>query len=211
MSNKLIDGATNSDGSQGKLEIYVESPAQWNASDPIAICCHPHPQHGGSMQNKVVHILAKTFLTLNAKVVRFNFRGVGQSTGQFADGIGEREDLLAVVEWVKQQWPEAPIWLAGFSFGAFICAVSHARIKPQRLLLVAPAVDMYPEMESVQIQTEDWVLIQGGQDEIVSSGAVFEWVNQQKHPAKQIILEDTGHFFHGQLNVVKDRILDLWQ
>jgi len=211
MSVQLIDGAINADGSQGKLEIHIESSEQWNVSDPIAICCHPHPLHSGSMQNKVVHILAKTFLTLNAKVVRFNFRGVGQSSGQFAEGVGERDDLLAVVQWVKQQWPEAPIWLAGFSFGAFISAVCHSEINPQRLLLVAPAVDMYPEIKSVQIQTEDWVLIQGGQDEIVSSEAVLAWARQQTHQAQEIYLPDTGHFFHGQLNVVKDRILELWQ
>jgi len=214
MSVQLIDGAIDSvvsNSSKQKLEIDLDSPEQWQDSDPVAICCHPHPLHGGSMQNKVVHILAKTFLALNAQVVRFNFRGVGQSSGEFAQGIGERDDLLAVVDWVKQQWPQAPIWLAGFSFGAFVAAACHEKIKPQRLILVAPPVDMYPEIKAIQIQTDDWLLIQGGQDEIVESNAVLEWAKQQSHPAKQVFLEDTGHFFHGQLNTVRDRILEVWE
>jgi alpha/beta superfamily hydrolase len=204
MTIKLIDGPA------GTLEISEETPAQWSESDPVAICCHPHPLHGGSMQNKVVHILAKTFLSLHAKVVRFNFRGVGQSTGEFADGIGEQQDLLAVINWIKQQWPQVPIWLAGFSFGAFVSAMCHEVIKPQRLILVAPPVEMYPEIQKVQIKTPDWLLIQGGQDEIVPSQSVLDWEKQQQHPANQIYLQDTGHFFHGQLNVVKDRILEIW-
>lgn len=205
MASQLIAGPA------GSLEVDLESPEQWQVSDPIAICCHPHPLHGGSMQNKVVHILAKTFLSLHARVVRFNFRGVGQSTGEFADGIGERDDLFAVVDWIRQQWPQAPIWLAGFSFGAFVSATTHESIKPQRLILVAPPVDMYPEIQKIQIKTPDWLLIQGGQDEIVPSQAVLDWEKQQEFPAKQIFLEDTGHFFHGQLNVVKDRILQIWE
>jgi len=205
MASQFIDGPA------GSLELDLESPELWQATDPIAICCHPHPLHGGSMQNKVVHILAKTFLALHAKVVRFNFRGAGQSAGEFAQGIGERDDLMAVVDWVKQQWPQAPIWLAGFSFGAFVAATTHESIKPQRLILVAPPVDMYPEIKTIQIQTQDWLLIQGGQDEIVDSRSVLDWAKQQVLPANQIYLEDSGHFFHGQLNVVKDRILAIWE
>ncbi|MGD8927149.1 MAG: alpha/beta hydrolase [Thioalkalispiraceae bacterium] len=205
MPRQLIDGPA------GSLELDVESPESWGHSDPIAVCCHPHPVHGGSMQNKVVHILAKTFLELNASVVRFNFRGVGKSTGEFAQGIGERDDLYAVINWIKQGWPEAPIWLAGFSFGAYVAVCCHEKIKPQRLVLVAPPVDMYPDLTNIQIQTNDWWLIQGGQDEVIDSQSVLDWAKQQAHPGRQIFLEDTGHFFHGQLNTVKQRLLEAWQ
>ena len=205
MAAQLIEGPA------GTLQVNIESPDSWSSTDPTAICCHPHPLHGGSMQNKVVHILAKTFLSLNARVVRFNFRGVGQSTGEFAQGIGERDDLYAVYDWIKQQSPRSPIWLAGFSFGAFVSIFCHEQINPQRLALVAPPVDMYPDIKNIQIQTKDWLLIQGGQDEVVSSEAVLGWANQQTIPPKQIYLEETGHFFHGQLNVVKERILEVWQ
>jgi alpha/beta superfamily hydrolase len=204
MSAKLIDGPA------GSLEVIEETPQAWKDTDPVAVCCHPHSLHGGSMQNKVVHILARTFQALNAKAVRFNFRGVGKSEGEFADGTGERDDLFAVIAWVKHNWPQAPVWLAGFSFGAFVAAMCHEKINPQRLLLVAPAVDMYPEMMSLQIRIHDWILIQGGQDEVVSSEVVLQWAAQQAKPARTIFLEETGHFFHGQLNVVRDRILEIW-
>lgn len=204
MSVTLIDGPA------GNLEIIEESPEGWQETDPVAVCCHPHSLHGGSMQNKVVHILARTFIALNAKAVRFNFRGVGRSEGEFANGVGEQDDLFAVIDWVRQNWPRAPVWLAGFSFGAFVAALCHERINPQRLLLVAPAVDMYPEFKSLRISTKDWILVQGGQDDIVSSEAVMQWAAQQANPARTIFLEETGHFFHGQLNVVRERILAAW-
>ena len=205
MSIQIIDGPA------GKLELNVESAEQWAASDPVAICCHPHPVHGGSMQNKVVHILARTFLALNAGVVRFNFRGVGQSSGEFAHGVGERDDLLAIVVWLKQQWPQAPIWLAGFSFGAFVAAACHEKIKPRRLVLVAPPVDMYPEIKTIQIQTRDWLLVQGGQDEIVASQSVEDWASQQSISPKKLFFAEAGHFFHGKLNLIKDGIVDSWE
>ena len=125
-------------GPAGNLELVLETPDGWDASQPVTICCHPHPLHGGSLQNKVVHILAKSFLHLGAQVVRFNFRGVGQSEGEFADGLGEQDDLLAVVQWCRQNWPDATLWLAGFSFGAFVAIMAHEKIAPQRLVLVAP-------------------------------------------------------------------------
>ncbi len=197
-------------GDIGQLEIILDTPAGWRQSDLITICCHPHPLHGGSMQNKVVHILAKSFLQLGSKVVRFNFRGVGQSEGKFDNGIGEQADLLAVVQWCRQNWPDAPSGLAGFSLGAFVAAMAHEKIAPQRLVLVAPPVDMYPDMISVQIKTRDWILIQGGQDEIVASQSVEDWATQQAISPKKLFFAEAGHFFHGKLNLIKEGIVDTW-
>ena len=207
------------DGPEGELEILLDAPdnsgsessaAFTTSPAAVAICCHPHPLHGGSMQNKVVHILAKSFLALGCQVVRFNFRGVGQSAGTFAEGIGEQDDLVAVVAWCRQQWPKAPIWLAGFSFGAYIAAAAHADIAPQRLVLVAPPVDMYPAIKTIQINTADWMLIQGEQDEIVAASAVQEWADQQTLPAKTLFIAGASHFFHGKLNLIKDGLLSAW-
>jgi len=207
-------------GPAGELEIYLEardpvSSVQAEGADPlapqpVAICCHPHPLHGGSMQNKVVHILAKSFTELGAHVVRFNFRGVGQSTGAFAEGVGERDDLLAVVDWCQKNWPGAPIWLAGFSFGAYVAAMTHGQIEPQRLVLVAPPVDMYPEIKTIQIKTPGWLLIQGGQDEIVEANAVLAWAEQQTVAAETLFFAEAGHFFHGKLNLIKEGLLNTW-
>src|SRR5579883_2897349 len=107
--------------SHGVLEILT-SPAQENIPEKniTAIICHPHPLHGGTMTNKVVTTLAKTFRDLGMRTVRFNFRGVGKSEGAFAEGIGETDDLLAVVKWAQTTCSNDKLWLAGFSFGAFV-------------------------------------------------------------------------------------------
>lgn len=197
-------------GLAGQLEALIDVPSDWNESKPTAIICHPHPLHGGSMQNKVVHILSKTFTELGARVIRFNFRGVGKSEGEFDNANGEQDDVLAVHAWVKQQTPNSPVWLAGFSFGAFICAATELRIQPERLVLVAPPVEMYPAIQNIRIATKDWILIQGQQDEIVSADAVRTWEQQQTQSARTIYLNEAGHFFHGQLNQLKDDLIQAW-
>jgi alpha/beta superfamily hydrolase len=199
------------EGPAGKLECLLEQPETWREQGPVAICCHPHPLHGGTMHNKVVHTLAKTYLQLGSAVLRFNFRGVGESQGEFAQGEGEQADLLAAVAWLQQRYPAAAIWLSGFSFGAYVAVMSHARINPARLLLVAPAVDMYPQMQDVKVQNSDWILVQGGQDEIVSPTAVVNWLKRQHHKPRLIWLEDAGHFFHGQLTRLQQRIQASWK
>jgi len=198
-------------GPAGRLEAVFAQPEHWQPADPISICCHPHPQHGGTLHNKVVHTLARTCLELGSAVLRFNFRGVGESEGEFAQGEGEQTDLLAIVDWLQQQYPESPVWLGGFSFGAYVAVMSHAQIQPQRLVLVAPAVDMYPQMQEVLVEVRDWILVQGGQDEIVSPAAVTEWLKRQPHKPRLIWLEDAGHFFHGQLTRLQQRILSAWR
>jgi alpha/beta superfamily hydrolase len=207
----MQEHALTIDGPAGRLECLFAQPPGWQAHDPISVCCHPHPLHGGTMHNKVVHTLAKTFIQLGSAVLRFNFRGVGESQGEFAQGEGEQTDLLAVVAWLQQQYPMAALWLSGFSFGAYVAVMAHAQINPARLLLVAPAVDMYPQMQTVNVQINDWILVQGGQDEIVSPSAVADWLKQQRHKPRLIWLEDAGHFFHGQLTRLQQRILASWK
>jgi len=197
-------------GPVGRLECLLVQPDGWRESDPIAICCHPHPQHGGTMHNKVVYILAKTFHQLGCATLRFNFRGVGQSEGGFDNGVGERADVEAVAAWLREAFPAAPLWLSGFSFGGYVALMVHASLMPARLLVVAPAVELYPDGQQVQVQTRDWILIQGGQDELVSPQAVQAWLAQQAVPPRVIWLEQAGHLFHGHLNQIQDQVLALW-
>ncbi len=201
---KLISGPA------GELECLVSTPEGWNSTRPVAICCHPHPLYGGTLTNKVVHILSKTLNELGCLTIRFNFRGVGKSTGEFADGIGEREDLVAVVDWARQQYSDAPVWLAGFSFGAYVTLLAHAQINPLRLIVVAPAVDMYPVLKDIQVITKDWILAQGGDDEVVSAKAVQQWQAQQTIKPQLLWFDDTGHFFHAKLIQLSERIKLLW-
>ncbi|HEX6928138.1 MAG TPA: alpha/beta hydrolase, partial [Gammaproteobacteria bacterium] len=106
------------DGPVGRLEAVLETPPDMIVPDAVAVVCHPHPQHQGTMLNKVAHTLARSFVQLGAPALRFNFRGVGGSEGAFADAVGEVDDALAALDYLRARWPEARLWLGGFSFGA---------------------------------------------------------------------------------------------
>lgn len=196
-------------GLEGDIETLITQPESVSEASPIVVISHPHPLYGGSMTNKVVHILAKSFSELGAITVRFNFRGVGKSEGKYNEGIGEAEDLQAIVAELKQWRPQAPIWLAGFSFGAYVTTRAYAMIQPEKLLLVAPPVSMYAFDELAEIKIP-WIVIQGGQDEVIDALAVKSWVSERENKPKLIWMEEAGHFFHGKLNDVKDSILQNW-
>lgn len=197
-------------GKAGDIETLITRPKEISESTPVVVISHPHPLYGGAMTNKVVYILAKSFAELDAITVRFNFRGVGKSAGQHDHGIGETEDLQVLVEELKQWRPHAPVWLAGFSFGAYVTMRAQAVIKPEKLLLVAPPVSMYSFNELAEV-TSPWFVIQGGQDEVIDASAVKSWVSQLPKPPQLIWMEDASHFFHGKLNEVKDAILQAWR
>jgi len=196
-------------GLAGDMEVLITRPVELIESTPIVVISHPHPLYGGSMTNKVVHILAKSFSELGAITVRFNFRGVGKSAGKYDDGIGEAEDLQVLVEKLKQWRPHAPVWLAGFSFGAYVTTRAQKVIQAEKLLLVAPPVSMYPFAELKEI-TVPYIVIQGGQDEVIDAAAVKNWVSEQSNQPELIWMEEAGHFFHGKLIEVKEALLKVW-
>lgn len=196
-------------GMVGDIETLITRPKISTDSTPIVIISHPHPLYGGTMTNKVVHILARSFSELNAMTVRYNFRGVGKSAGKYDDGLGEAKDLQLLADELKQWHPQAPIWLAGFSFGAYVTARAQAAIKPEKLLLVAPPISMYPFEQLAEIEVP-WMVIQGGQDEVIDASAAKKWVSLRPNQPKFIWMEDSGHFFHGKLIEVKDIVLADW-
>lgn len=192
-------------GPAGQQEVLISAPAEMSRSITCVIC-HPHPVQGGTMHNKVVYTLASTMEVLNIKTVRFNFRGVQKSEGEFAHGVGEWEDLIAVVDWVKKQCPEDDIWLAGFSFGAYIAIKGNQRCDAKCLVAVAPPAG-HPYFKGLPQITCPWILVQGEQDEVVEAKTVLDWGRQQ-HPAPQLlIMPEAGHFFHGQLVVLKEKLV----
>ena len=199
-------------GDAGDIEVLITTPQVLTAQTPIAIISHPHPLYGGTMSNKVVHILAKTFSELNAITVRFNFRGVGKSQGEHDHGRGESDDLQTLVAKLKHWRPEAPIWLAGFSFGAYVTVKAQAAIKPERVLLVAPPVSMY-DFEELDAIDAPLIVLQGAEDEVIDAAVVKSWFashfNADKS-AQLLWMDETGHFFHGKLNEVKARLLEAW-
>ena len=192
-------------GPCGGLEVLVEH----SSSEPraLAVICHPHPLHGGSLSNKIVHQLARTLSGMGAVSVRFNFRGVGESEGTYDEGRGELEDLFSVVAWARRRWPELPLWLAGFSFGGFIATQAAAKLRPQRLVAVAPAVN-YLSGEAVELADTDWLVIQGDSDDVVPLAIVQAWGNHLATQPVISIIPGAGHFFHGRLNELKQAIYD---
>lgn len=195
-------------GPAGRLEALVEEPTQERTPAGVAVLCHPHPLYGGTLQNKVVHTLARTCNTLGLVAVRFNFRGVGASAGDYADAIGETEDLHAVLAWVRERWPGQPLWLGGFSFGAYVALRAAEHWPLQRLITVAPAVNLFATAPLAPVRT-DWLLAQGDADEIVPHGQVLDWISGLEQAPKLLVLPGAGHFFHGRLNELRERLLDL--
>jgi uncharacterized protein len=193
-------------GPVGKLELAVSGPAE-EGHRAWGIVCHPHPLFGGTMDNKVVTTLAKIFQDMNLNTVRFNFRGVGRSEGQFADGNGELADLLAVVDWVQRERGDQEIWLAGFSFGAYIAAKAAAEILIKKLVTVAPPVQHFP-MQSLPPITCPWVLVQGEQDDVVPSKDVLAWAETRNPKPIILTFPEAGHFFHGQLGELRVRVTE---
>lgn len=205
-------------GPVGPLEILITSPSSPSTDDrrPTAILCHPHPLYGGSLHNKVVHTLATAIAHHQATVIRFNFRGVGHSLGHFDHGIGEVQDLLAVMQWAITEQHPTELWLGGFSFGSYIALKTHHTPLPPnllqnsspkltRLILIAPPVDRF-NFQTLQLPNLPTLIIQGLADDVVSPNAVIDWLAQQPHPAQFYPLPGVGHFFHGHLIQLRELI-----
>lgn len=185
-------------GPAGKLESLVESPRDHNLG-VLAVVCHPHPQHGGTMTNKVVTTIARSLQKKGVTTVRFNYRGVGKSEGDYDNARGEVDDLLAVVAWAQVQCEHRDLWLAGFSFGSYIAA-KGATLLPSvsQLVTVAPSVENMDYASLPKIACS-WLVIQGESDEVVNPQAVFDYVDSLPESPSLVRLPDVGHFFHSRL------------
>jgi len=193
-------------GPAGPLEVLIETPPDFTGG-MVAVICHPHPLHGGTLTNKVVSTLARAFRSCGAETVRFNFRGVGQSAGTHDQGIGEVEDALAVVNEARARRTDAALWLAGFSFGAMVAYRAAQRSDPQWLVTVAPAVRLLSESGKQVAPDCPWLIVQGDADEIVAPREVAEWAAGFAPPPKLELLAGGGHFFHGRLNELHDIVV----
>jgi len=192
-------------GPAGALEVLTTWPAK-DLKKRVGIICHPHPQQQGTMSNKVVTTIAKAFDRLGLPTLRFNFRGVGKSEGEFGNTIGEREDLLAIMKWVKEVLPDHEIWLAGFSFGSFIAASIANQEKVTQLLTIATTVNHYDFVSLTNIQCP-WLSIVGEQDELVPIAEVESFASNPPVPMKLIVMPGVGHFFHGHLIELRELIV----
>lgn len=185
-------------GPAGRLEALTTWPKLTTCCG-VAIVCHPHPLYHGTMHNKVVTTLAKSFERLGFATLRFNYRGVGQSEGEYGHIRGEIADLMAVKAWVEQVLPNRPIALAGFSFGSYIAAsVANQCPDVLELITVAPAVN-HADFSVLRSIRCPWRLIMGEADEVVPYEEVRAFAEHPPSPLDFISLPATSHFFHGRL------------
>jgi alpha/beta superfamily hydrolase len=183
-------------GPAGKLEVVIHIPDVIPRA--IAVIAHPLPTVGGTMENKIVTTLAKTFTELGFVALRFNFRGVGNSSGEFDNGNGEVEDALTVTRYALSKYGDLPLILSGFSFGGYVQARAAQQLPPRQLVLIAPAVTRY-EMPPVP---PDTLLVHGELDEVISLTDVMQWARPQLLPI--VVLPGAVHFFHGRLDQLKE-------
>lgn len=187
-------------GPVGDLEVACE-PAETRAKSPpagIAVICHPHPLHGGTMHNKVVTIIERSLRELGLDTVRFNFRGIGKSAGTFDEGEGESDDLASVVRWARTVRPEAPLWLAGFSFGSYVALRNAKALDADALITIAPPVGRW-DFDAIDLPDCPWLVVQGEEDEVVDPQLVFDWVESLDVSPHLVRMPETSHFFHRRL------------
>lgn len=194
------------DGPMGRLEAILEIPA---ASAPVgaAVVLHPHPQHGGTMHNKVAYTLARAFVQEGFVALRFNFRGTEGSDGDYDEGVGELQDALAAIDWLRERYPGLPFWLGGFSFGGAIAIRAAATVPVDGLISAAPAV--YRFADGLQQQPGGpWLIVQGDEDELVPVDDTVDWVNGLEPGPELLVLSGAEHFFHGRLVELRENVVD---
>lgn len=197
-NNILIDGVA------GQIEAVWDLPEADNG-DYVAVCCHPHPQHGGAMTNKVIHTVSRTLAGLGMPALRFNFRGVGHSDGDYDEGRGEQQDLVKAIEFAKSEFPNRKLWLAGFSFGSWIAALQAHKQAPSQLISIAPPVNRF-SFDDFVIPDCPWLVVMGDADEVVEPKAVFDWVDELDPQPELIKMENAGHFFHSRLVDLREEL-----
>ncbi len=184
-------------GPAGLLEGVVHMPEDIPCG--IAVVAHPLPTMGGTMDNKVAVMLAKTFAELGCVTLRFNFRGVGASAGEFTGGDGEEQDMIAIVRYAQEEFgQELPLILSGFSFGGYVAARTALQVHPRHLILAAPAVGRF----AMPAVAPDTLVIHGEHDDVVPLADALEWARPQHLPI--VVLPQAEHFFHGRLTQLRD-------
>ncbi|WP_122317065.1 alpha/beta hydrolase [Pseudomonas cichorii] len=196
------------DGPEGQLEaLYQDLPDAVG----IALICHPNPIQGGTMLNKVVSTLQRTARDAGLVTLRFNYRGVGASAGTSVAGAEEVEDAFAAAQWLREQKPDLPMTLLGFSFGGYVSATLGGRLEAQgeklkHLFMIAAAASRLQDQD-VLPQNCPLTLIQPDADEVVDPQMVYAWSARLQRPHELLKVAECGHFFHGKLTDLKDLVL----
>ncbi len=193
------------DGPAGSLEVLYTEPA--GNIESYALVCHPHPLFGGTMENKVVTTLARSFQECGMATVRFNFRGVGGSEGSYDEGRGETADAVTVADWASSRWPQRRLVAAGFSFGAYIAWCLAERRAAARLVTIAPPVQRFDFSVVAAAPKIPWLIVQGEADDVVDPVSVRTWAEASSPRPSLVLLPGVGHFFHGHLHELRDAVI----
>ena len=205
-------------GPAGSLEAVIDLPTDGRTDDRLhaaVVFAHPHPQLGGTMQNKVVYQAAKGLTRIGCAVLRFNFRGVGRSAGQFDDGVGEIADFAAALDHMAARYPSARLWAAGFSFGSWVALETGAvDDRVSALIGIAPPVatsisgKTYTFPNTVASATPKF-LIQGEADDVCPLEALWRFYAQLQEPKELVVIDAADHLFEGKTQEVGEALEDL--
>lgn len=197
-------GSSSISVSHGKLEALWERPEQDTRA--VAVLCHPHPQYGGSMHTKALYHLARVLNDLGVATLRFNFRGVGASTGSFDDGDGERDDVRAALEFVRGKEPELPLILAGFSFGS-VMGLHVARETDDVDALIALGLPVsLADVRFLNDETRPLLILQGENDRFATVKDVREAIVTDRDGLWLREITGTGHLFGGEFEQLKREV-----
>jgi uncharacterized protein len=205
------------DGPAGTIEVVIDHPSVFpseGADEPargLGLVAHPHPLFGGTLDNKVAQTLARIFADLGYVAIRPNFRGVGASEGTHDHGVGETDDLVAVIEWAQGRFGPLPVALAGFSFGAYVQTRVAARVPVERMVLVGMPNGVVTGGRTYLPDTvpEDTIVIHGELDETAPLANVLEWARPQELPI--VLVPGADHFFHRRLQVLRKIVRNQWR
>jgi alpha/beta superfamily hydrolase len=197
-------------GPAGPLEALLDTPPDTRTPRAAAVFAHPDPTQGGTMHTKAVFQGAKGLARIGCAVLRFNFRGVGQSAGIFDDGPGETADYRAALDFMHTRYPATPLWAAGFSFGAWIALEAGAGDpRVSVLIAVAPPVARDRSFANTLQSTKPKFFIQGGLDELCPLKDLWAFYAQLKEPKELVVIDGANHVFDGKAQEVGDAIADL--
>lgn len=196
-------------GPIGRLEALLDLPT--GEARAAVVLAHPHPQYGGTMRARVVHEAMRGFLRVGAAVLRFNFRGVGLSEGDWDEGKGERDDFRAALDTVVARTPGVPLWVAGYSFGAWVSAsVGAGNPRVAAMLAIAPLVEHH-DFDGFASSPKPTFVIQAERDEFCPLNTMYRFYARMEEPKDLVVIDAADHVFDGKASEVGDAVEELFE
>ena len=201
-------------GPAGPIEALLDEPTT-STGKAAVVFAHPHPQYGGTMHTKVVVQGSKALARIGCAVLRFNFRGVGRSAGSFSGGAGELEDFRAALDYMAARHPDARLWAAGFSFGAWVALETGAQDdRVSALIAIAPPVATSVSgqrytFDHTLTSTKQKFFVQGESDDVCPIEGMWAFYGKLPEPKELVVIDGAGHLFDGKTQEVGEALEDL--